>query len=63
MRIYQIFPRTITLIKKKENNKYNFFKAKINGELENILSKNVLNESYVFFDETHIKAVIKGRSQ
>ena len=30
-----------------------FSKAKKNGELESILSKNVLNESYVFFDETH----------
>ena len=33
----------------------NFFKVKINGELENIL-----DESYVFFDETHVKAAIKS---
>ena len=37
---------------------HNFFKAKKNGELENILPKNVLDESYVFFDETHIKTDI-----
>ena len=35
--------------KEKENNKYdNFFKAKINGELENSLSKNELSVSSMF---------------
>ena len=42
----------------KENNKYNFFKAKIKGELENTLSKNVHDKPYIFFDETHVKAAI-----
>ena len=37
---------------------HNFFKAKKNGELENILPKNVLDESYVFSDETHLKTDI-----
>ena len=31
-----------------------------NSQLENILSKNVLSKSYVFFHETHVKAAIKG---
>ena len=45
--------------KEKEDGKYdNFFKAKIKDELENI-SKNVHDESYVFFDETHVKAAIR----
>ena len=35
----------------------NFFKVKINGELENIL-----DESYVFFDETHVKAAINNKN-
>ena len=57
--MYEIF--SITIIFKKKKNKYdNFFKAKINDELENTLSKNVLDEFYVFFDETHVKAVIHG---
>ena len=51
---------SITIIFKKKKNKYdNFFKAKTN-KLENTLSKNVLDEFYVFFDETHVKAVIHG---
>ena len=33
--------------------------AKIKDELENIISKNVHDESYVFFDETHVKAAIR----
>ena len=41
------------IIKEKEDNEYdNFFKAKIEDELGNILSKNVHDGSYVFFDET-----------
>ena len=46
--------------KEKEDGKYdNFFKAKIKDELEKIISKNVHDESYVFFDETHVKAAIR----
>ena len=47
--------------KEKEDDKYdNFFKAKIKDELENILSVNVHDESYVFFDETHVKKAIRA---
>ena len=49
MRVYQIFSITIT-VKKNMINMILFFKAKIKDELENILSKNVYDESYVFFD-------------
>ena len=36
--------------KNKEDDKYdNFFKAKIKDELENVLSKIVYDESYIFF--------------
>ena len=57
--MYQIFSVTI-IFKKKKNKHDNFFKAKTTDELENTLSKNVLDEFYVFFDETHVKAVIHG---
>ena len=47
--------------KEKEDDKYdNFFKVKINNELGNILSENVHDEPYVFFDETHAKTAIRG---
>lgn len=53
-------PYNYHINKEKENIKYNFFKAKINGELENIISKSILSEPYVFLDETQVKAAIKG---
>ena len=47
--------------KEKEDDKYdNFFKVKMKDELGNILSENVHDESYVFFDETHVKTAIRG---
>ena len=46
--------------KDKSNNKYDEpFKNNINNELNNILHKNTVDESYVFFDETHVKTAIQ----
>ena len=34
--------------------------VKMKDELGSILSENVHDESYIFFDETHVKTAIKG---